>query len=389
MADGCGASIFHRLTSGQPSRPHYPPYRFSPAIIKVAIFCTGFLSCHILHIQLDIQQVSSPSLAGIGGVDLAGSVKTNDNVTLCGEEKVKKNLSSKSDGVEKLPLGIIERTSDFYLRRLWGDPEEDLQDRQRGLLAMTAGIGQKANVDLIISKFPAHMFSLIIFHYDNILDWQGSEWSDRAIHVAAKGQTKWWFTKRFLTPNVVSAYDYIFIWDEDVTVNNFNGLRYMEIMDKYKLEISQPALGGASRVHYPFTRRVDDAEVHFRTDLSHKGFDCSGGNVNTPCAGFVEVMVPVFATSVWTCVWHMLQNDLVHCWGVDFHLGECTSGPRHEKMAVVDSEWIVHSGVQIMGGKQGAGGNELTPARNVIHLRGSNEWGLFENRWIQNLTTLT
>lgn len=31
-----------------------------------------------------------------------------------------------------------------------------------------------------------------------------------------------WFAKRFLHPAVVSAYDYIFLWDEDLGVENFH-----------------------------------------------------------------------------------------------------------------------------------------------------------------------
>ena len=31
-----------------------------------------------------------------------------------------------------------------------------------------------------------------------------------------------WYAKRFLHPDVVSAYDYIFIWDEDLGVEHFD-----------------------------------------------------------------------------------------------------------------------------------------------------------------------
>jgi Protein of unknown function (DUF707) len=36
-----------------------------------------------------------------------------------------------------------------------------------------------------------------------------------------------WFAKRFLHPDVVSAYDHIFLWDEDLGVDNFNPRRYL------------------------------------------------------------------------------------------------------------------------------------------------------------------
>lgn len=35
-----------------------------------------------------------------------------------------------------------------------------------------------------------------------------------------------WFAKRFLHPDITSIYDYIFIWDEDIGVDNFHPGRY-------------------------------------------------------------------------------------------------------------------------------------------------------------------
>jgi len=31
-----------------------------------------------------------------------------------------------------------------------------------------------------------------------------------------------WFAKRFLHPDVVAPYEYIFVWDEDLGVENFD-----------------------------------------------------------------------------------------------------------------------------------------------------------------------
>jgi hypothetical protein len=31
-----------------------------------------------------------------------------------------------------------------------------------------------------------------------------------------------WYAKRFLHPDIVARYDYIFIWDEDLGVEHFN-----------------------------------------------------------------------------------------------------------------------------------------------------------------------
>ena len=36
-----------------------------------------------------------------------------------------------------------------------------------------------------------------------------------------------WFSKRFLHPDVVEPYEYIFIWDEDLGVSNFDPLKWV------------------------------------------------------------------------------------------------------------------------------------------------------------------
>lgn len=36
-----------------------------------------------------------------------------------------------------------------------------------------------------------------------------------------------WFAKRFLHPDIVSDYAYIFLWDEDLGVDNFDARRYI------------------------------------------------------------------------------------------------------------------------------------------------------------------
>jgi hypothetical protein len=35
-----------------------------------------------------------------------------------------------------------------------------------------------------------------------------------------------WYAKRFMHPDIVEQYNYIFLWDEDLGVKNFNASRY-------------------------------------------------------------------------------------------------------------------------------------------------------------------
>ncbi|XP_076891404.1 uncharacterized protein LOC143542778 [Bidens hawaiensis] len=169
------------------------------------------------------------------------------------------------DGSEALPKGIVVKTSDLEMRPLWGPRKKRKNPKSpMSLLAMAVGKKQKANVNEMIKKFPADDFVIMLFHYDGIVDeWKDLEWSSRAIHLSAISQTKWWFAKRFLHPDVVSEYAYIFLWDEDIGVQNFDAGRYVSIVRNEGLHISQPALDPEkSEVHHEMTTREKGSTVH-------------------------------------------------------------------------------------------------------------------------------
>lgn len=277
-------------------------------------------------------------------------------------------------GAELLPPGIIAPESDFYLRRLWGDPNEDLTTRQKYLVTFTVGFDQCKNIDKAIKKF-SEDFTILLFHYDGrTSEWDQFEWSKRAIHISVKKQTKWWYAKRFLHPDVVAAYDYIFIWDEDLGVEHFNVEKYLELVKKHGLEISQPGLEPDKGLTWEMTKRRGDSEVHKETE--EKPGWCPDPHL-PPCAAFVEIMAPVFSRNAWRCVWHMIQNDLVHGWGLDFALRRCVE-PAHEKIGVVDSEWIVHQVIPSLG-NQGESDDGKTSWQGVRE-RCKFEWSQFQSR---------
>ncbi|XP_048138463.1 uncharacterized protein LOC115727890 isoform X2 [Rhodamnia argentea] len=250
-----------------------------------------------------------------------------------------------------LPKGIVSSTSDLKLRPLW-DSHDTKSSNSTNLLAIPVGIRQKDNVDKIVKKFLSSDFIVMLFHYDGNVDgWRDIEWSNRAIHVSAINQTKWWFAKRFLHPDIVSEYAYIFLWDEDLGVENFHVGRYLSIVKEEGLEISQPALNpNKSEIHHPITEQDRKSKVHRRIFRQMDGgFACNENSTSPPCTGWVEIMAPVFSRASWRCVWHMIQNDLNHAWGLDFQLGYCVEGDRMKNVGVVDSEYIVHPGFVTLG----------------------------------------
>ncbi|KAG5527154.1 hypothetical protein RHGRI_028163 [Rhododendron griersonianum] len=146
-----------------------------------------------------------------------------------------------------------------------------------------------------------------------------------------------WYAKRFLHPSIVATYDYIFIWDEDLGVENFDPEEYIKLVRKHGLEISQPGLEPNGGFTWQMTKKRDDSEVH----------------------KFVEIMAPVFSRDAWRCVWHMIQ-------------------PAHKKIGVVDAQWIVHQTVPSLG-NQGKAENGKAPWEGVRE-RCRTEWKMFQDR---------
>ncbi|XP_057530388.1 uncharacterized protein LOC130808870 isoform X1 [Amaranthus tricolor] len=283
-------------------------------------------------------------------------------------------VQSNPTGAERLPPGIVESKSDLFPRRLWGLPSEDLPTKPKYLVAFTVGLDMKENIDVAVKKFSDN-FTIALFHYDGkTSEWDQFEWSKHAIHVSVPKQTKWWYAKRFLHPDIVAPYEYIFIWDEDLGVDNFDAEKYIEIAKKHGLEISQPGVDPKSPFTWQMTRKRNDSEVHKVTE--EKPGWCKDPHL-PPCAAFVEIMAPVFSRKAWRCVWHMIQNDLVHGWGMDFALRKCVE-PAFEKIGVVDTQWIVHKRVPSLG-SQGESKDGLSPWQGVRR-RCEKEWKMFEDR---------
>lgn len=318
-------------------------------------------------------------------------------------EKAKRRY--KSMGIDTLPSGIIEETTDLHFRTMAADPVKEAKEvpSSQSLLTMPVGIMQKETVNKIVAKFPEANFALMLFHYDGKVDqWNEFPWSSRAIHVAAANQTKWWFAKRFLHPDIVSSYKYIFLWDEDIGVEHFDSGRYIEIVEKEGLEISQPALDPrGSEVHHQITARMPKRLVHRRMYKFRGTGRCFENSTGPPCTGWVEMMVPVFSRVAWRCAWYMIQNDFVHSWGLDMKLGYCAQGERSQKVGVVDDQYVVHHGIPSLGGvpnktldgkTKGAsidkkkGGSKASPNvelqdRGAVRRRSYVELDMFNKRW--------
>ncbi|KAK3013591.1 hypothetical protein RJ639_008861, partial [Escallonia herrerae] len=278
-----------------------------------------------------------------------------------------KENQCKPPGTASLPQGILSKTSNLERRPLWGSPKKNV-DTSKNLLSVAVGIKQKEMVDKMVKKFLSCGFVVMLFHYDDIVDeWKQFEWSNSVIHVSAVNQTKWWFAKRFLHPDIVAEYSYIFLWDEDLGVEDFNPDRYLSIVKDEGLEISQPALDSRkSEVHHQITARGRRSNVHRRTyKPGDSGNGCDKNSKTPPCTGWIEVMAPVFSKAAWQCVWYMIQGD------------------RTKNIGVVDAEYIIHLGLPTLGEPE----NKASSTSHAINYRvevrrqSYNEYKEFKRRW--------
>uniref|UniRef100_A0A0D9WUC3 Uncharacterized protein n=1 Tax=Leersia perrieri TaxID=77586 RepID=A0A0D9WUC3_9ORYZ len=230
------------------------------------------------------------------------------NTTILSNDTSENHAVTKPKGAEKLPPGLVVTESDLHMRRLWGSPKDDAPTGKY-LLALAVGYSEKANVNATVQKF-SDKFDVVLFHYDGrTTEWDDLEWSKQAVHVSARKQTKWWFAKRFLHPSIVAPYEYIFLWDEDLGVDNFTAEEYLKVVRKNGLEISQPGLDSTTgKTAYEVTIRGGDGSGLFQRSLD------------------------------------MRLNDLVHGWGLDFNFWRCVDNPE-EQIGVVDAQYVSHHGV--------------------------------------------
>ncbi|XP_022158747.1 uncharacterized protein LOC111025211 isoform X2 [Momordica charantia] len=276
------------------------------------------------------------------------------------------------------------------MRPLWGASRKYYRNpvnSSSNLFTVAVGIKQKDLVNKMVTKFLSSDFAVMLFHYDSIMDeWKEFNWSNRVIHVTAVNQTKWWFAKRFLHPDIVAEYNYVFLWDEDLGVDNFDPKQYVNIIKSEGLEISQPALDPyKSEVHHQITARGRRSTVHRRTFRPNNGGKgCDVNSKSPPCTGWIEMMAPVFSRAAWRCAWYMIQNDLIHAWGLDMQLGYCAQGDRTKNVGVVDAEYVVHYGRPTLGGPEENETSSNSPVKDHradVRRQSYIELGIFRTRW--------
>lgn len=211
----------------------------------------------------------------------------------------------------------LERKSVFV------GPRVELPGKQRVLVAVFAGARNQSLVDHNLRRFAAADFALMLFIYDDS-DWSAFEWFPRATVVRVQGQMKWWYVKRFLLPAVVNGgeYSYLLLLDHDVTLSTdgFDPAGFIALLTSYGVLLAQPAHSPDSQTTHQ-SLFVEPELIGMWTDF-------------VECGPLVA-----FHTSIWPCVWDLLQADLVVGYGLDMIWGPLCA-PHHT--AVIHAYTMKH-----------------------------------------------
>ncbi|KAL8092375.1 hypothetical protein AgCh_034601 [Apium graveolens] len=132
-------------------------------------------------------------------------------------------------GAERLPAGIVKSESGLYIYNSSALPIEESVVKPKYLLTFTVGYQLRTHIYISVRK-------VITVR----------------LHV--------WYTKRFLHPDIVAPYYYIFIWDEDLGIDKFDPQEYIRLVKKYRLDISQPGLSLDSVSTWRMTQKKDDQQ---------------------------------------------------------------------------------------------------------------------------------
>ncbi|ORZ33466.1 hypothetical protein BCR44DRAFT_42681 [Catenaria anguillulae PL171] len=220
----------------------------------------------------------------------------------------------------------MEREQGNLERLVIGSPSPRAQPlpRKLGLIAIPAGRKAKPMVDRLVRRFGLRDFGYMIFHWDNAT-WHEYSWYSQVVGVRALAQTKFWFAKRYLTPDVVANYDYVWLWDDDIEPEpSFDPVAFTQALKDHHVHFAQPALTwGEHGLQGPVVKKREGDQV---------------GRFTT----FVEVMMPVVSRGAWACAWRMIPWDAKATWGVDNVWYPACGAYGYCRFAVIDKYPVRH-----------------------------------------------
>jgi hypothetical protein len=186
--------------------------------------------------------------------------------------------------------------------------------RKKVLYAAPIGEAGKTQLEKLLRRFDSEHFDFLIFVYDGY-QFEGAPF-DRCTFIHERGPL-YHFFKKYLTPELVSKYDLLFLGVEDVEIDDFSWQRLVDVMARNQLDLAAPALSPESITPHRIMYRQPHA-VGRLVDV-------------------IEIFLTAFDTRAWPRFWNLIERDSNHWgWGyVQLMQAHCDF-----KMGLVDSETV-------------------------------------------------
>jgi hypothetical protein len=169
------------------------------------------------------------------------------------------------------------------------------------LFTILAGKGAEPFLEKTLHRFLDAGADCLVVQYDD------SELPiPKGAEVRRDSGQKWQLARRHLTPEKVADYDYVFIWDDDIDLLEFDPRLFVEIMAACNLDCAQPAIVSEHGIMHEITK----AQALHPSSGSH----LSVGRLTN----FVEIMVPVYSRQAWLDFWPYLTDESASGHGYDY-----------------------------------------------------------------------
>ncbi|KNE60389.1 hypothetical protein AMAG_05778 [Allomyces macrogynus ATCC 38327] len=213
------------------------------------------------QVGLDKAKAAAAVAAGDAASDAKQRAKLTGHAVLDEEDAGGDDEEEEDDDDDPLPSAAL--STDRILRPLAREPgnltplatkqspRTPALTRKLGLLALVVTKSVRKAVAPLITKFRAEGLDVVLFHTDAPGDDPTPAWVDavgpvyhECTAIRAAGQGKYWFAKRFLTPDVVQLYDYLFLWDAHVALPHaeWSPSQFTALLKRFHVHIAQPAL---------------------------------------------------------------------------------------------------------------------------------------------------
>ncbi|CAF1615891.1 unnamed protein product [Rotaria magnacalcarata] len=150
----------------------------------------------------------------------------------------------------------------------------------------------------IFKVFPGDHFTRVIMIHDKS-NWFNFHNHEQLIWIHVNAQKRFWYMKRFITPEILSAYKYIWVLDDDVELL-FDSLHYECVIAQLNVSFSSPG-------------RLKGITSHAITRVNQDYANKIGRWTD-----FIEIgPIVVGTSSAWQCLWHYMSAFVGLGWGFD------------------------------------------------------------------------